>query len=91
MHEIDERLARWLLMCQDRMQSNELPLTHEFLAMMLGTRRSTVTLAAGMLEKAALIEHKRGKVKIVNRKGLEHAACECFEVIQDEYRRLRLL
>jgi CRP-like cAMP-binding protein len=88
-HELEERLARWLLMCHDRMQVDDLHITHEFLAMMLGTRRSSVTLAAGMLRKAGLIDHTR--VRIENRKGLEEAACECYAVIHEEYVRLGLL
>ncbi len=90
-HELEERLARWLLMCQDRMQSDRISMTHEFLAMMLGTRRSTVTVAAGMLHKAGLIEYSRGNVTILNRPGLEEVACECYSVIHDEYVRLGLL
>ena len=90
-HELEERLARWLLMCHDRMQVDDLHITHEFLAMMLGTRRSSVTIAAGMLRKAGLIEHTRGHVKVENRKGLEKAACECYSVIRAEYVRLGLL
>jgi CRP-like cAMP-binding protein len=82
LHEIDQRLARWLLMCQDRVDSPILPLTHEFLAQMLGTGRPSVTLAAGVLESAELIENARGTIKVLNRKGLEDAACECYGVIQ---------
>jgi CRP-like cAMP-binding protein len=82
LHEIPQRLARWLLMCQDRVDSQLLPLTHEFLAQMLGTGRPSVTLAAGVLENAGLIENLRGTVKILNRKSLEEAACECYGVIQ---------
>jgi CRP-like cAMP-binding protein len=82
LHEIDQRLARWLLMCQDRVDSQVLPLTHEFLAQMLGTGRPSVSLAAGVLENAQLIENMRGTVKILNRKSLEEAACECYGVIQ---------
>ncbi len=89
-HELEERLARWLLMCHDRMQIDDLHITHEFLAMMLGTRRSSVTVAAGMLRKAGLIDHTRGIVQIENRKGLENAACECYGIIRDEYVRLGL-
>jgi len=81
LHEIEQRLARWLLMCQDRVDSPLLPLTHEFLAQMLGTGRPSVSLAAGALENA-LIENMRGTVKVLNRKGLEEAACECYGVIQ---------
>jgi len=83
LHEIEQRLARWLLMCQDRVDSEVLQLTHEFLADMLGTGRPTVTLAAGVLQRAGLIENDRGTVRIVNRKSLEEAACECYGVIQN--------
>jgi CRP-like cAMP-binding protein len=82
LHEVEQRLARWLLMCQDRFDYPLLPLTHEFLAQMLGTGRPSVTLAAGALENAGLIENLRGTVKILNRKSLEEAACECYGVIQ---------
>jgi CRP-like cAMP-binding protein len=82
LHEVEQRLARWLLMCQDRFDSPSLPLTHEFLAQMLGTGRPSVSLAAGALENAGLIENLRGSVKILNRKSLEEAACECYGVIQ---------
>lgn len=82
LHEIEQRLARWLLMCQDRMDSSLLPLTHDFLAQMLGTGRPSVSLAAGALESAGLIENLRGTVKILNRKSLEQTACECYGVIQ---------
>ena len=83
LHDIEQRLARWLLMCQDRVDSPLLPLTHEFLAQMLGTGRPSVTLAAGALENAGLIENLRGTVKVLNRKGLEQTACECYGVIQN--------
>ncbi|MGA9508806.1 MAG: Crp/Fnr family transcriptional regulator [Candidatus Sulfotelmatobacter sp.] len=82
LHGIDQRLARWLLMCQDRFDSQSLPLTHDFLAQMLGTGRPSVSLAAGMLEDAGLIENLRGTVRILNRKSLEAVACECYGVIQ---------
>jgi CRP-like cAMP-binding protein len=81
LHEVDERLARWLLMSQDRLGGDIVPLTQEFLAHMLGTRRASVTLAAGMLQKAGLIAYSRGEVKIENRKELEDAACECYAAI----------
>jgi CRP-like cAMP-binding protein len=83
LHEIEQRLARWLLMCQDRVDSPVLFLTHEFLAEMLGTGRPSVTLAAGVLQRAGLIQNVRGAVRILNRPGLEEAACECYRVIQD--------
>lgn len=82
LHEIEQRLARWLLMCQDRVDSELLPVTHEFLAQMLGTGRPSVSLAAGILQKAGTIENLRGTVKIQNRKELESAACECYRAIQ---------
>jgi CRP-like cAMP-binding protein len=82
LHDIEKRLARWLLMTQDRVDSGSLPITHDFLATMLGTDRPTVSLAAGILQRKELIEYTRGAVKIVNRKKLEDSACECYGVIQ---------
>lgn len=82
LHEVNERLARWLLMSADRVDSNSLPLTQEFLAQMLGTRRSSVTVAAGMLQKAGLIANERGAVEIIDRPRLEEAACECYAIMQ---------
>jgi CRP-like cAMP-binding protein len=82
LHDIEQRLARWLLMTQDRVDSGLLPITHDFLATMLGTDRPTVSLAAGVLQKKKLIEYTRGAVKIVNRKKLEDSACECYGVIR---------
>ncbi len=82
LHEIEQRLARWLLMCQDRVDSDLLPVTHEFLAQMLGTGRPSVSLAAGILQRAGMIENLRGTVKILNRKALEASACECYRAIQ---------
>lgn len=82
LHEIEQRLARWLLMCQDRVDSDLLPVTHEFLAQMLGTGRPSVSLAAGILQRAGMIENLRGTVKILNRKELEASACECYLAIQ---------
>jgi CRP-like cAMP-binding protein len=82
LHDIQQRLARWLLMTQDRVDSGSLPITHDFLATMLGTDRPTVSLAAGVLQRKGLIEYTRGAVKIVNRRKLEGSACECYGVIQ---------
>jgi CRP-like cAMP-binding protein len=82
LHEAEERLARWLLMSQDRTQSEVLNFTQEFLAMMLGARRTTVTVIAGALQKAGLIEYSRGRVKILDRLNLERAACDCYQVIK---------
>ena len=78
-HSAEERLARWLLMVQDRVQCEELQLTHEFLSLMLGVRRATVTVTAGTLEKAGLIEQLRGKIKILSRTKVQDASCECYE------------
>lgn len=78
LHEVEERLARWLLMCADRIDSNSVPLTQEFLGQMLGTRRSSVTVAAGALQKAGLITYSRGDVQIIDRTKMEEAACECY-------------
>jgi CRP-like cAMP-binding protein len=88
LHDIAERLARWLLMCHDRMESDTFSITHEFLGHMLGTPRSTVTLAAGILHKAGLVDYSRGQVRIRNRSGLENAACECYQTIRKEFERL---
>jgi CRP-like cAMP-binding protein len=88
LHEIEQRLARWLLMCQDRVQSELLPITHEFLAQMLGTGRPSVSLAAGVLQKRGAIENSRGAVKILNRPELESSACECYRAIQQFNRTL---
>jgi CRP-like cAMP-binding protein len=82
LHNIEQRLARWLLMTQDRVDSGSLHITHDFLATMLGTDRPSVSLAAGVLQKKGVIEYTRGAVKIVNRKKLESSACECYAVIR---------
>jgi len=81
LHEVECRLGRWLLMTQDRV-GDSFALTQDFLAHMLGTRRATVTITAGMLQKAGLITYKRGQVRIKNRPGLEINACECYSAIQ---------
>jgi CRP-like cAMP-binding protein len=81
LHEVDARLARWLLMSADRIGSDSVPLTQEFLAQMLGTRRSSVTVAAGILEKAGLIAHTRGDTRIIDRQKLEETACECYRIM----------
>jgi CRP-like cAMP-binding protein len=83
LHEIDQRLARWMLMCSDRLESDLLPMTHEFFAEMLGTGRPTVSVAAAVLQRAGFIQYARGTVKITDRSGLESAACECYKVIQE--------
>jgi len=90
-HTIAQRLARWLLTCQDRVQSDCMPLTHEFLGNMLGAPRATVTIAAGQLHKARFIDYTRGNVTITNRAELENAACGCYRIARDEFRSLSLL
>ena len=82
LHEVEERLARWLLMLQDRIHDSEFHITQEFLAEMLGSRRTTVTMAAGALQRIGLIEYQRGHVHILDRERLEAAACECYPVIR---------
>lgn len=82
LHDIGQRLARWLLMAQDRVDVGTLPITHDFLANMLGTDRPSVSLAAGALQRHNLIRYSRGAVEILDRKGLEGSACECYRVIQ---------
>src|SRR5207245_10345482 len=89
LHEGEERLAGWLLMQQDRRGSDSIQVAHDFLAHMLGTRLASVTVAAGMLQKAGLITYARGAVKIVNRENLEDATCECYEVITRQARNWR--
>lgn len=81
LHEVEARLARWLLMSQERVDGDVVPLTQEFLSHMLGTRRASVTVAAGILQKAGLIKYVRGSVRIVDRAELEKAACECYGII----------
>jgi CRP-like cAMP-binding protein len=82
LHDTEQRLARWLLMTQDRVDSGLLAITHDFLATMLGTDRPSITLAACRLQQRRLIEYSRGSVKILNRKKLERCACECYGVVQ---------
>jgi CRP-like cAMP-binding protein len=82
LHDIQQRLSRWLLMTQDRVGSGALPITHDFIATMMGTDRSTVSVVAALLQKKGIIEYVRGAVNIKNRRALEKSACECYAVIQ---------
>ena len=82
LHDIQQRLSRWLLMTQDRVGSGELPITHDFIATMMGTDRSTVSVVAALLQKRGIIEYVRGAVNVINRRELEKSACECYTVIQ---------
>ena len=89
-HPIQERFCRWVLMIRDRMRSDELNLTHEFMASMLGARRADVTIAAGALQKAQLISYSRGRIIILDPKGLIASACECYQISKDEFNRVGL-
>jgi CRP-like cAMP-binding protein len=88
MHEVDARLARWLLTSADRMESESLNLTQEFLAQMLGVQRSTVTVAAGELQRAGIIGYSRGKINILDRAQLIKVACECYTIVSSSYERM---
>ena len=87
-HEIEPRFARWILLCADRTESATFALSHEFLATMLGARRTTVTVAAGKLKRAGLIRYTRNNVQILDRRGLEEVACECYAVLREHLRNL---
>jgi CRP-like cAMP-binding protein len=87
-HLVEERCARWLLMTHDRVEGDEFPLTHEFLAFMLNVRRAGVTLAMRALQDAGVVHCTRGRVKVVDRAGLERASCECYHVVRAHFARL---
>jgi CRP-like cAMP-binding protein len=84
MHQLDERLARWLLMTHDRTDGNQLPLTHEYLSTMLAVRRSGVTIAAGALQKAGIIRYASGHIIVLNREALKMSSCECYRTVKDQ-------
>jgi CRP-like cAMP-binding protein len=88
-HEAEPRLARWLLMTRDRVMSDEFPLTHEFLAHMLGLRREGVTEAASAFKRRGLIQYQRGKIQILNLRGLKAAACSCYQTVQTAFMRVQ--
>ena len=85
LHHVQQRCARWLLMTHDRMHEQDFHLSHEFLAVMLGVQRPTVTVVAGNLQQAGLISYKHGVVKVLDRAGLEAAACECYAIIRAHF------
>jgi CRP-like cAMP-binding protein len=88
LHSVEQQLCRWLLLSHDRLESNELVMTQELIANMLGVRREGVTQAARRLQSDGLISYMRGHIKILDRVGLEAAVCECYKVVKDEYERL---
>jgi CRP-like cAMP-binding protein len=88
LHPVDARMARWMLTASDRLESPMLNLTQEFLAQMLGSRRSTVTVAAGNLQRQRLIDYSRGRIQILDRPGLELVACECYGIVRNAYERV---
>jgi len=88
LHDVEQRLCRWLLLCHDRVNSNELQMTQEFISNMLGGRRESVTVAAGRLQDARLIHYARGHISILDRRGLERTACECYQIVRAEMDRL---
>jgi CRP-like cAMP-binding protein len=90
MHPVQQRCARWLLMTHDRVHGQDFHLSHEFLAIMLGVQRPTVSVVAGTLQQAGLIRYTHGHVSVIDRKGLEAAACECYGIIHERFQRLRL-
>ena len=88
LHSVEERMCRWLLMTQDRVGKDEFWLTHELLAAMLGVRRQSVSVVAGTLQKAGFIAYRHGVMRVVDRKGLEAASCECYGVAETLYDRI---
>jgi len=87
-HSVDQQLCRWLLLSLDRLASNELTMTQELIANMLGVRREGVTEAAGKLQSAGLISYRRGKITVLDRLGVETRSCECYQVVKKEFDRL---
>jgi CRP-like cAMP-binding protein len=85
LHSTEERMCRWLLMMHDRAEGEALPYTHEFLSHMLGTNRKSVTLAALSLQRAGLIKYSRGKIQILDRRGLEKVSCECYAIVKERF------
>ncbi|MGH9156920.1 MAG: Crp/Fnr family transcriptional regulator [Acidimicrobiales bacterium] len=88
LHSVEERCSRWLLLTHDRVGSDEFPLTQEFLSQMLGVRRASVTVVAGILQRAGFIRFRRGRMTVIDREGLEDSSCECYGIIRAEFDRL---
>ena len=85
LHPIEERCARWILMTHDRVDSDTFPLTQDFLASMLGVRRPSVSVAAGILQRAGLVHYTRGRMTVIDREGFEAGACECYAIVRDQF------
>lgn len=88
LHSVEERCCRWLLMTSDRVESEQFILTQEFLSIMLGVRRASVSVVAAILQEAGFIRYHRGKITILNREGLESCCCECYQMVKQDYKRL---
>jgi CRP-like cAMP-binding protein len=88
LHPLDQRLCRWILMTHNRVQRDEFPITQEFMGQMLGVRRPTVSTTAAILQKAGLVSYSRGRMKVLDRKGLEEGACECYRTILKHFDRI---
>jgi len=87
LHSLEERMSRWLLMCHDRIDGDRISLTQEFLSLLLGVRRESVTLTAGQMQSNGILQYSRGRIQVIDRLGLERSACECYEVVRSEYAR----
>jgi CRP-like cAMP-binding protein len=88
LHPMEERCARWLLMCHDRVGSDTFPLTHEYVSQMLGVRRASVTVALGVLRAAGIIDYQHGMLTVLDRPALEASSCQCYAIVREEYERL---
>jgi CRP-like cAMP-binding protein len=88
LHSVEERCARWMLLTHDRVDTDEFPLTQEFLAQMLGVRRASVSLVASILQQAGFIRYTRGRVVVLDRAGLENASCQCYQILREVFDRL---
>lgn len=88
LHDVEQRLCKWILMCHDRLGENVVPLTQEFIAEMLGVRRASVSVVAATLQKAGLIRYSRGVIEVLDRTRMEESSCECYAVVREEFERL---
>lgn len=88
LHDIEHRLAKWLLMSHDRVHKQDFNLTQEYLAAMLGVHRPSVSIAASVLQRAGIIDYKRGRINVLDRQALENASCECYEIVQKNFKRI---